>query len=130
MNIASKLQNLRVVIVTHEYATGPSHALEKYLQGKTSKLAFIAHPFVFAREKRSHMRIYGMRSLSVSEVFFPWYVPIQWFNIIKDVLLTLWWCLCFGSIDLYVGVDNINAGVGVMLQKVGLVKKTVFYTID
>lgn len=130
MNIASNLRNLRVVIVTHEYATGPSHALEKYLQGKTSKLTFIAHPFVFAREKRSHVRIYGTRSLHVREVFFPWYVPIQSLNMIKDVLLTLWWCLRFGPIDLYVGVDNINAGVGVVLQKVGLAKKTVFYTID
>jgi glycosyltransferase involved in cell wall biosynthesis len=125
MNIASKLQNLRIVIVTHEYATGPSHALEKYLQGKTSKLAFIAHPFIFAKEKRSHMRIDGSK-----ESFFPWHVPVQSLNLIKDVLLTLWWCLRFGFIDLYVGVDNINACVGIVLQKSGLVKKTVFYTID
>ncbi len=125
MNIASKLQPLRVVIVTHEYATGPSHALEKYLQGRTSRLAFIAHPFVFAREKRSHIRVSGKK-----EYLFPLTVSSQFVSLIKDILLTVWWCMRFGTIDLYVGVDNINASVGVLLQKIGLVKRTVFYTID
>lgn len=125
MNITSKLHSLRVVIVTHEYATGPSHALEMFLRGKVLRLAFIAHPFVFSKEKRSHMRISGRK-----ESFFPLYIPLQSLNLIKDILLTLWWCVRFGPIDLYIGVDNINAGIGVVLQKVGLVKKTVFYTID
>jgi len=125
MNIASKLHALRVVIVTHEYATGPSHALETYLQGKVSKLAFIAHPFVFAKEKRSHIR-----ESTKKEYFFPFYIPIQFLNLVKDVFLTFIWCLRFGSIDLYVGVDNVNASVGAILQKIGLVQKTVFYTID
>lgn len=130
MNIASKLLKLRVAIVTHEYATGPSHALEKYLQGKTADLTFIAHPFVFAIEKRSHMRCSSGTDVQGKEIFFPWYIPFEPLNIIKDVLLTLWWCIRVAPIDVYIGVDNINACVGILLQKTGLVKKTVFYTID
>lgn len=129
-NIFSDLRKLRVVIVTHEYATGPTHALEKYLRGRVRKLALIAHPFVFAGEKRSHMRIYKNAMCEPEEIFFPWHVQIQAFNILKDVLVTVWWCIRFGRIDLYIGADNVNASVGVILQKIGLVKKTVFYTID
>ena len=129
-NIISDFRKLRVIIVTHEYATGPTHALEKYLRGKVHKLAFIAHPFVFAGEKRSHMRFYKDKSTVSKEIFFPWYAPLQSINIIKDVLMTLWWCIRFGPVDLYVGADNVNACVGVILQKIGLVKITIFYTID
>ena len=125
-----KLKKLNVVIVTHEYATGPTHALEKNLQGKVRRLAFIAHPFVFAREKRSHMRSYKGATPEVKEIFFPWYVQLQPLNIIKDFFLTLWWCIRFGRVDLYIGADNVNACTGLLLQAMGLVKKTVFYTID
>lgn len=130
MNIFPKLSNLRVVIVTHEYATGPSHALENYLRTKVKNLAFIAHPFVFAPQKKSHIRTYVDKQPSGREVFFPVVFPIQMINLLKDIALTVYWCLRFGRIDLYIGVDNINAGTGIILRKLGLVKQVIFYTID
>ncbi|KKU83761.1 hypothetical protein A2973_00705 [Candidatus Gottesmanbacteria bacterium RIFCSPLOWO2_01_FULL_49_10] len=130
MNLTAKLHQLRVVIVTHEYATGPPHALATYLRGKTAHLAFIAHPFVFAKEKRSHLSIFDVSGVRVKEIIFPWHVPFQFVSVIKDAVLTLWWCIRLGYTDIFIGVDNINACMGILLQKVGLVKKTVFYTID
>lgn len=130
MNTFTKLKNLRVAIITHEYSTGPAHALEQYLLRKTQGLLFIAHPFVFAKEKRSHMRMYDKHGQLGKESFFPLYVSVQFINLIKDFFMTFWWSIRFGPYDLYIGNDNINASVGIILQKIRWVKKTVFYTID
>ncbi len=130
MNTISRLRHLRILISTHEYATGPSHALEHYLIGKTDSLIFLAHPFVFSKDKRSHKRVYMKGKLSGAEVFFPLYIPIQILNIFKDIILTFLWSLDQKHVDLYVGADVFNACVGVLLQKIGRVEKTVFYTID
>ena len=47
-NISQKLRNLKVVIVTHVFATGPAQELEEYLKERVKFLIFIGHPFSFA----------------------------------------------------------------------------------
>ncbi len=124
------LQNKRIVIVSHEYATGPSHSLEDYLSSKVKNLLFIGHPFVFAHDTRSHYRLYTHGVTTPVRNRFISFSQNQIISIMKDIVLTVIWVLNNGKFDIYVGVDNVNTFVGIFLRKIGVVKKVVFYTID
>lgn len=123
------LKNLSFVIVTHVYATGPSHALEDYLSKKVNKLLFIGHPFVFAKDTRSHFKFYKNSTL-IEKKYFQAPLTNQIISAIKDVILSIYWVIRKGKFDIYIGVDGLNATIGVLFKKIGLVKKVVFYTID
>lgn len=125
-----ELTNKKIAIVSHIYATGPTHALEDYLKGKTKKLLFIGHPFVFAKDTRSHIRIYNDKKMKSTNMFVSFGPKIQILSLIKDNILTAYWIIKNGPVDMYVGADCFNASVGVFLKKIGYVKKTVFWTID
>lgn len=125
-----ELKNLSITIVTHVYATGPSFKLEDYLKGKVKNLIFIGHPFSFASDSRSFMRLYSNGQLVHEGNFFKWKGPEPFFYL-KDILLTLWWCLKYGkNEDYFIGVNNFNAFSGYLLKLLGKTKKIIFYTID
>ncbi len=130
MNINDKLRQSRVVIVSHVYATGPCHSLEQYLRGKIVELFFIGHPFVFAKEKESHLRVYDNTGKLVKEKKSPIVVPNQTLSIVKEAILTFVWIVKNGKFDVYIGVDAANTFVGIWLKKLGFVKKVILYTID
>lgn len=130
MNISPKLLPLKVVIISHVYATGPAHALEEFLRQKVAQLVFIGHPFVFAKDARSHLRQYRRSTKPSQEKYFNFTLKNQLLSIIKDTLLSFWWLSTHGKIDLFIGVDATNTLVGLILKKMGLVKVVVFYTID
>src|SRR5579859_67474 len=130
MNINDKLCQSRVVIVSHVYATGPCHSLEQYLRGKATELFFIGHPFVFAKEKESQLRVYDSAGKLVKEKKSPIIVPNQTLSIVKEAILTFLWIVKNGKFDVYIGVDAANTFVGVWLKKFGFVKKVILYTID
>lgn len=130
MSLQSELQHIKIVIATHEYATGPSHALEEYLRGKVWRLLFVGHPFVFAKDTRSHYRVYRKSNNATEEnFFFPWRLN-QVFGSIKDSILNLFWVFRKGTFDIFIGVDSINSLSGILLKKLGIVKKVIYYTID
>ncbi|MEK7572825.1 MAG: glycosyltransferase [Patescibacteria group bacterium] len=130
MYTENKLYEKRVVIVTHEYATGPSHALEIYLKLKVKKLFFIAHPFVFAKDRRSHYRLYQDFGKLIRQKKFIDFVSNEFVSILKDDFLSFFWILKEGKFDVFVGVDATNALIGILLKKIGFIKKVIFYTID
>ncbi len=130
MNIEDRLRHERVVIVTHEYATGPSHALEIYLIERAKKIFFIAHPFVFARDRKSHYRLYQNHGVLTKENEFFIAMSNQILSVIKDMILSLFWILAAGRFDIFIGVDSTNTFIGILLKKIGFVKKVVFYVID
>src|SRR5579859_3104337 len=130
MNINDKLRQSRVVIVSHVYATGPCHSLEQYLRGKVAELFFIGHPFVFAKEKESHLRVYDEKGKLTKEKKTPIVIRNQTVSIVKDAILTFLWIIKNGKFDVYIGVDATNTFVGIWLKKVGFVKKVILYTID
>lgn len=124
------IKDKKIVITSHIYATGPTHALEQYLIGHVKKLIFIGHPFVFAKERRSHIRIYNNYKKKPEQGTSPIVFNIQTINLLKDIVLNFYWIIKNGPIDLYIGADCFNGFSGVILKKLGFVKKTVFYTID
>lgn len=130
MSLSAKLEKLNVAIVTHVFATGPSQELEAYLKDKVNKLLFIGHPFSYASDIRSFYKIYSKGKLIEERKAFHWKLP-EILLYLKDAFYTLFWILSRRqSFDLYIGADNLNASVGVLLKRTGRVKKVVLYTID
>jgi glycosyltransferase involved in cell wall biosynthesis len=117
-------------ISTHVYATGPAFRLEEYLRDKVRRLIFIGHPFSFAKDNRSFIRIYKNGKLTREEKFISWKGP-ELFFYFKDILLTLWWSLRFSTrVDYFVGVDNLNFFSGFILKLIEKARHLIFYTID
>jgi glycosyltransferase involved in cell wall biosynthesis len=125
-----KLEKLTFAIITHVYTTGPSFRLEDYLKDKVDSLVFIGHPFSYAKDTSSFLRIYKKGKLVSKKNFIQWKGPELSFYL-KDLCLTLWWLLRFNRIiDILVGVDNLNASAGYLLKLLGRARKVIFYTID
>jgi len=124
------LKKLSITIVTHVYATGPSFKLEEYLIKKTKRLVFIGHPFSFAKDTRSFIRVHENGNLIAEKKFLKWSGSDYSFYL-KDLMLTLWWCFIFNKDnDYFIGVNNFNLFSGYILKLIGKVNKLIFYTID
>jgi len=126
MNISDK----KIIIVTHYLVYGAPQALRDYLiTNKIKKLLFIAHPLLSEGDPSYVEKIEKgvIKKRSKSKKRFK----ILFVNYFFDVYLTLKWILEEKEkFDLFVGVNCLNAFVGVILKKVKFVKKIVFYTID
>lgn len=121
------------IVSTHEYATGPAQDLKKYLiDQKVHKLLFIGHPLFHNKQLqgsgyeyfekgsivRSHRKRLPHRKANLVDYFL-------------HVLRCVYWAFMFrGTFDVFVGSDNVNAFAGVLLKKLGKVRKAVYYVID
>lgn len=124
------LSKLSIAIVTHVYATGPSFKFEEYLRDRVKRLVFIGHPFSFAQDTRSFIKVYEGSKLILEKKIVRWKGP-EYFFYLKDLFLTIWWCLKYNkSNDYFIGVNNFNVFSGYLLSLFGNVKKIIFYTID
>ena len=129
-DLSERLSKLSIAIVTHVFATGPAQELEAYLKDRVSMLLFIGHPFSFSSDIRSFRKEYRQGKLPRERKALCWRLP-QLLLYFKDAAYTLFWLFFARSkFDLYVGADNLNATMGVILKKLGRVKRVVFYTID
>jgi len=127
------LQNKKIIIATHVYTTGPAQDLRDFLlTAKIRKLLFIGHPLFYQpRLKGSGYELYfgntGEKKENYSKIrdnFGVWSYIRDFFNNIKYVTRNgRGW-------DLYIGSDNLNALSGLVLKRLGLVKKCVYYVID
>lgn len=124
------LKKLTIAIVTHVYTTGPAFRLESYLKNKVSTLVFIGHPFLYAKDTRSFLRIYNRGELIIEKKFIKINGPEIVFYF-RDFFLTLWWIILYTKkVDLLIAADNLNAFSAHWLRYIGKVRKYVFYTID
>lgn len=129
MNTCQKIENLNVAVVTHVFATGPAQELEGYLKDKVKYLFFIGHPFRYAFPRYSFFRVYDGKKNNYSRAI-DWRLP-ELFTYLKDFFYTLIWILRSGKkFDVYIGADCLNAFAGVILKKIGVAKRTIFYTVD
>lgn len=119
----------RYIVVSHIYTTGPAFQLVEYLRPKAAEVIFIGHPFSYAKDTRSFLRVYRQGKLIKERYFWKWGGPDLGFYL-KDAFLTLWWAHPYAPSAIFVGVDNLNALVGYVLKMLGLVKTLIFYTID
>ncbi|MDD5476677.1 MAG: glycosyltransferase [Candidatus Omnitrophica bacterium] len=128
--LLDRLRSLKVAIVTHVYATGPAQELEVYLKDKVASLIFIGHPFKFAADIRSFCKIYQKGVIKKQTKAYGFRLP-ELLMYFKDLLYTFYWVIYYqGKLDIYFGVDPLNAFVGIILKKLGKVEKVILYTID
>lgn len=129
---SDRLTDKKIVIATHVYATGPSHDLRDYLKSKkTGKLLFIGYPLFYDK----HIKGSGYEFYKEGKEYLISYSQHkknpEILNYFRDICMTIFWTIKFGkSWDVFIGVDNLNALSGIILQKLGFVKKTVYYVID
>ena len=127
---ADVLSKLSFVIVSHVAFTGHPQELESFLKQRGHELMFIGHPFSYALQKKSAATVYEKGSLKAkAEV--PQIKGPEIFLYLKDFLATFYFLLKFKSkFHIYVGVDPLNAFVGLLLKRLGFVKIVIFYVID
>lgn len=124
------LSNLKIVVVTHSYGTCISQALAEFLGKKSAKLVYIDHPFSSCQENRSSLSVYKRGEL-IKKSYAPKIKGPEVLFYIKDVLSTLYFVLKLKErFDIYIGIDNLNAFVGLILRRIKRTKRVVFYTID
>lgn len=129
-NLEKKLNNLKVVIASHIYATGPALDLELFLKDKGAETIFIGHPFSYTKKTRSFCRVIKHKKIVQNNKSLGLKLP-EIFLYIKEAYYTLYWVLKQkGRIDLFIGSDNYMAYLGLFLKKLGKVKKVILYTID
>jgi len=97
-----KNKKRKIVIVSHVFTYGKSQAFYDYLEKIGEDVFFIGHPLTNN--------------------------PFRW---IVDVVDTFWQVLKKKKVfNLYFGSNNLNAFVGIVLKKMGRVRKVIFYTPD
>lgn len=123
------------IIVFHEaIPIGPSFDLKKFLFITPPKrLFFISHPLLYnklAYKNSSWCEYYERGKLIFGKKAFHWILP-ESLHYIKDVVYTLIWCISLkGHFDVFVGLNPLNALMGLILRKIGKVEKVVYYSID
>lgn len=121
----------KVLLVSHiTDLSGPTEALEDFLKTRTNVLGIIYHPFHYCSDRRSRGCLYQNDAANYEKHLLGAKMP-QVAAFFKDIILTLYFFIRFKTrFDIYIGVDPLNAMVGIVLRSFGLVKSVIFYTID
>ena len=121
----------RVLLVSHiTDLSGPTEALERFLRERAGLLGTIYHPFHYCVDRRSRAAIYRQGRSQWERRRVGLGLP-QVAGFFKDVLLTLYFFAAFKvRFDVFIGANPLNAVVGIVLKRFGLVRAVIFYTID
>ncbi len=128
------LQNKKIIESTHTLAYSASQALRDYLRtNNCGEFYYIDHPLpghdVTFGDKSYIEKSVG-NSITEKKVARRKYINL-FLNVFYEMYLTLTWAMqTKKTFDLYIGIDNINAFEGIILKKLGKVKRVVYYTID
>lgn len=124
-----------IIIAFHEaIPIGPAFDLKKFLFITPPKeLLFISHPLLYnklAYKNSSWCEYYEAGKLIFKKKAFHWILP-ESLHYIKDVIYTLIWCILIkGNSNVFIGLNPLNALMGLFFKKIGKVKKVVYYSID
>lgn len=136
MNAPLTFEGKSAVIVCHDSMSGPPHeTLRDYvLAHKLEHLVFIGHVNQYVEGNPvtcSYVKIY--KHGKIQKLIYAkernWIEPVMY---IHDVFLTIFWTFKFGRkpIDIFIGLANINAFVGIILSWFFIVKIPIYYVID
>lgn len=134
IHLMSKPSGFQIALATHYYIYSASQALRDFLrQKKGLKLFYIAHPLNLKDVKskdKSFAEFSSGRGVTKKFKTDKRFNSVLVSSIFEFFLLIMWIFKTRQIYDLYIGVDNLNAIQGLILRKLGKVKKVVFYTID
>ncbi len=128
---AQSLQEVRVVIVLHYYATGPGQELHGWLVGKRiAEAALLEHPFPYSDRSFARWERCSPDGKLAGQNFPRWVRPM-FLRYTLDFIRTLRLVLRAGvRYDYYVGNGAFNTAPGIILRWLGKVHHVVLYTID
>lgn len=117
--------------VTEVY--GPVQALARYLQDKKKSFLYITIPFSYCSVESSLavecnggdvlQKIRGPRNLAMKKIYALYYIRgalFAFYQVFKRRK----------KIGCYIGIDNLNAFIGLVMKRLGFVETVVFYVID
>lgn len=122
----------KIIIATHEMFYGVPHALRDYLLNKRiKKVTFIGHPLIdqMKSQGKSSIVVYEKgRQVSEKKIIQNAYGIL---NYIFDFFLTVYWIVeQREKYDIFIGIDALNSVSGLVLKKMGKVKRVIFYAMD
>ena len=130
------LTDKRIAIVTHRTIMPviPGNDLKRFLlKSGVNKLIYITHPLLLLKESyklSSELEFYEKSRIKINSKARHFMLP-ESISYIKDFIYTLIWVFKSNkTYDIYFGMNNLNAFAGLILKKLGRVKKVVYYTID
>lgn len=129
----AKIKSSKIVLVTHYRIYSAAQALRDYIRREgCENFLYVSHPLplkVEGVEDDSYFELSKGKKIIEKKI-----AKRNMSNILItssfDFFLTFFWSLKNGKTDLFIGVDNLNAIVGVLLKKLGRVDRVVYYTID
>lgn len=120
----------QVIIVTHTLFYGASEALCDYLISQNiQSLIYIGHPLLI--ENSTYTQRVFIKGARVREIRFKQSHAGTVVSFIRDALRTFIECFHLRKHHyMYIGVNPLNASVGIVLRILGIVKYVIFYAID
>lgn len=127
MNLPTK----RLVVISHVLQGTAPDVLEYLLRRNTGQVLFVGHPLSYEQERsESEWRLYRNGSLVKRQSLRRPRIPGPG-QYVLDTFLTLAWVLrTRQKWDAIIALDNLNTAAAIILRKLGLVHRVVFYTID
>lgn len=128
-------KNNNILILSHfserSLSSGfPPEEIKDFFLNKVKSIAYIEHPFPYAKDHRSSMLIYEDGVLK-NQIFTPQFFGPETLFYIIDFFITFYFIIkAWRRFDLCVALDNLNTVSVLPFRKFGIVKKLVFYTID
>ncbi|MDD4979712.1 MAG: glycosyltransferase family 4 protein [Candidatus Omnitrophica bacterium] len=131
----SNLSEVKAIVVTHATISMPSgsevygqcHAIADFLKENARELIFIRHPLEGRNYSRAELFTHaGTRKLKI--------IATRTQGALRyaiDILSTV--AVVFtqrGKWDIFIGVNSLNAFSGLLLKRLGKVKRVIFYTAD
>ena len=137
-DLSDRLRHGNYVISTHWLTYGAAQALREYLlKQECGHLCYISHPLIehnTRTDDHSYVEI-SVKGDVLAKIERPKKVRNLLLNFLFETYLTVKWCYQSSRkrncrYDVFFGSDNLNAFAGLMLKKMRVVKKVVYYTID
>ena len=122
----------KVLLVNHFYFTksgpvnGPANVICEYLKNHSVQYLFLNYPLIlgsrsFFEKNDGKSTIHKNFGLNIN-------IPLP-IKSLFEVINTIFFGFLYHA-DIYIAIDPLNALPGVFLKKLGLVKKTIFYSVD
>lgn len=126
----------KIAIVTHRSLLPciPGDDLMRFLkENGCNQLAYIKHPLLYIKESYdlvSEFSFFDKKKTKNNFKAYHWVLP-EPLLYVKDFIYSLRWLWVTGiNYDLFFGINNLNALAGLILKKMGRVKKVIYYSID
>ena len=131
-NDSSFLLNKKILIVCHYSATAFIQHLEEFLiDKKIEKVLYISHPLYPRKDKIGSFLRLTKKGKIANYKTFKFFPAPDILHYVKDIFLTIWWVYRKKEEwDVCIAADNLNTLAAIILKKIGLAKKVVFYTVD